>query len=191
MALEQEASRVRPRRGFRGEGGEGGPWKPPSKGRGQQGPQRPARATRPCPDVGSVHASRELCFGSGQSQHGKAGVYRKATSYRKSLTTPSVSGSVEQCELLYTACRSVNSYDQFRNKLRHCLVKFRCTNLTTQHSDSYVLHLETLTCAHLEIKRILMATTLCPSRGEWNDDLWFAHTMECLMAVKTNALQLS
>lgn len=35
-----------------------------------------------------------------------------------------------------------------------------------------------------------MAATLCPSRGEWIDDLWSIHTTECVMAVKMKVLQL-
>lgn len=34
-----------------------------------------------------------------------------------------------------------------------------------------------------------MAAILCPSIGEWTDDLWLIHTTERVMAVTMNALQ--
>lgn len=78
-------SRVGPKRGSRGELVQGGcrSQKLPSKGRGQDGRRRPLPTVQPCPGSGSRRASWELWFGNGQTRHGKGGVSRKASSYRK------------------------------------------------------------------------------------------------------------
>lgn len=59
-------------------------WAPEAALRGQEGPGRPWLPTQPWPGPrGELERRLGAVVGNGQTPHGKAGLYRKATSYRK------------------------------------------------------------------------------------------------------------